>query len=54
MNIEKRIAEKAKDAIKVLYSADVDNIALESTNEDFKGDFTLVVFPYLKLSLIHI
>jgi arginyl-tRNA synthetase len=41
-----------KDAIKNLYKSEVtDNlIQLQETKKDFKGDFTLVVFPLLRFS----
>jgi len=41
-----------KDAIKNLYKSEVtdDLIQLQETKKDFKGDFTLVVFPLLRFS----
>ena len=41
-----------KDAIKNLYKREVtdDLIQLQETKKDFKGDFTLVVFPLLRFS----
>lgn len=50
MNIEKKISETIVEAIKALYGATVEKVALEKTNPDYKGDFTLVVFNFLKLS----
>lgn len=50
MNIEKKISEKIIEALKTLYGATVEKVALEKTNPDYKGDFTLVVFNFLKLS----
>jgi arginyl-tRNA synthetase len=50
MNIEKIISEKTREALKKLYSADVEKVMLEKTNPDFEGDYTLVVFNFLKLS----
>jgi arginyl-tRNA synthetase len=50
MNIEKQLSEKTKEALKVLYGADIDKVAFEKTNTDFVGDFTLVVFNFLKIS----
>jgi arginyl-tRNA synthetase len=52
MNIEIRIAEKVVDAIKALYEKDTEasNIQTQRTRKDFKGDFTVVVFPLLRIS----
>lgn len=46
------IAQKAAQAIKELYNADVDASTLQVsvTRKEFEGDFTLVVFPLLRLS----
>lgn len=50
ITIEKILSEKTVDAIKTLYGTTVEKISFEKTNPDFKGDLTLVVFPFLKLS----
>ena len=46
------IAQKAAQAIKELYNADVEASTLQVsvTRKEFEGDFTLVVFPLLRLS----
>ena len=46
------IASKAVEAIKALYGADVDakTLQVQVTRKDFEGDYTLVVFPLLKIS----
>ncbi len=46
------LKDKIKEAVKVLYSCDVDDnlIQLQETRKEFKGDFTLVVFPLLRYS----
>lgn len=46
------IASKASEAIKALYNADIEPSALQVsvTRKEFTGDFTLVVFPLLRLS----
>jgi arginyl-tRNA synthetase len=46
------LKEKVREAIKILYSTDVDDsiIQLQETRKDFKGDFTFVVFPLLRYS----
>jgi len=52
MNIEIRIAEKVVDAIKALYEKDIEakDIQTQRTRKEFKGDFTVVIFPLLRLS----
>src|ERR1017187_8728347 len=50
MNIEKKISEKTIEALQSLYSSTVEKVLLEKTNPDFVGDFTLVVFNFLKIS----
>jgi arginyl-tRNA synthetase len=52
MSPEKYIIEKAALAVKVLYGAEVDPSALQVqvTRKEFEGDYTLVVFPLLKIS----
>ena len=46
------LKDKIKEAVKVLFNCEVtDNlIQLQETRKDFKGDFTLVVFPLLRFS----
>jgi len=46
------IASKASEAIKALYGADVAASALQVsvTRKEFEGDYTLVVFPLLRVS----
>jgi len=48
--IELSIAEALKDCVKVLYNLDIEiNANLVSrTNKEFDGDFTIVVFPFVK------
>ncbi|MFQ3579976.1 MAG: arginine--tRNA ligase [Bacteroidales bacterium] len=50
--MEKSIKVHVKDALQKLYNVDPDdlNIEIEKTREGFEGDFTLVVFPFLKYS----
>ena len=52
MNIETIINETIIAAIKELYGQDVaaESIQLQKTRKEFEGDFTLVVFPFLKMS----
>ncbi|MGM9739277.1 MAG: arginine--tRNA ligase [Candidatus Cryptobacteroides sp.] len=46
------ILTKAVEAIKSLYGADVeqDSLQVQVTRKEFEGDYTLVVFPLLKIS----
>lgn len=50
--IENLIKQNLKETLEQLYNIQiaVENIALEQTKPDFEGDFTFVVFPYLKQS----
>lgn len=52
MTPESFIASKAAKAIKEIYGADVDASTLQVgvTRKEFEGDFTLVVFPLLRIS----
>ena len=52
MNLEKLIVENVKIALENLYNQSVDDklIQVQSTRKDFEGDYTLVVFPFLKIS----
>ena len=52
INPEKFIAEKAAEAVKSLYGAEMDQSAfqVQVTRKEFEGDYTLVVFPLLKVS----
>jgi len=52
MDILKLLKETTAKAIKTLYSADanLDQISFSPTRKEFNGDFTLVVFPFLKIS----
>ncbi|OQX73960.1 MAG: hypothetical protein B6D61_12015, partial [Bacteroidetes bacterium 4484_249] len=52
MNFAQLITGWTAEAIKVLYDQSIEpkSVQIEKTNPEFKGDFTLVVFPLLKLS----
>jgi arginyl-tRNA synthetase len=51
-NIEQQIRTACAAAVKELYSADIEaaSIAVERTNKDQTGDYTVVVFPLLRVS----
>jgi arginyl-tRNA synthetase len=46
------LKEKIKEAVKIIYNSEVkdDLIQVQETRKDFKGDFTLVVFPLMRFS----
>ena len=52
MTTEQFIASKASEAVKALYGADVpaEQMQVQVTRKEFEGDFTLVVFPLLRIS----
>lgn len=52
MNIGHQISESAKKALAHLYNASAEklNIPIQPTREEFQGDFTIVVFPFLSFS----
>jgi arginyl-tRNA synthetase len=46
------LKRKIKEAVKIIYDSEVadDLVQIQETRKDFKGDFTLVVFPLLRFS----
>ncbi len=48
--IEYELQQSVSNALKQLYNHDVapENILLQKTKKEFEGDFTIVVFPYVK------
>ena len=52
MKIEKILAEAISQGMNTLYGADVTatDIKLEGTKKDFEGDYTFVMFPYLRVT----
>lgn len=52
MNIELLLKNKTTEAVKTLYNADIESklIQISKTKKDIEGDYTLVVFPFLKIS----
>jgi len=51
-SIHNLITESLKKAIASLYNASIENlnIAIQPTREEFEGDFTIVVFPFVSYS----
>jgi len=52
MNIEDILTQGASAAVKALYGADVaaKDVQIGATRKDFDGDYTIVTFPYLRIS----
>lgn len=52
MKIEKFLQEKIKETLNKLYGVDFpeETIQIQETRKEFKGDYTVVVFPFLKAS----
>ena len=52
MTPEQFISSKAAEAVKSIYGADIEPsmLQVQVTRKDFEGDYTLVVFPLLKIS----
>jgi len=51
-SLEQLLAGKTAAAVKALFGKDIDPAAVtfQKTNQDFEGDITLVVFPFVKLA----
>lgn len=50
MEFENQLQEDIKATLSELYDLNLENIDLQKTNSNFSGDFTLVVFPFLRQS----
>lgn len=52
MNIELLIQQEVSNAIRTLYNAEMElsAIQIQKTRKEFEGDYTVVVFPFLKVS----
>jgi len=52
MEIEAKLQADIIEGIKVLYGADIPGkqVQVQKTNKEFKGHYTLVTFPFLKIS----
>ncbi len=51
MNAEQNLIKYTVEAVKNLFNVDLnpDQVQLEKTNKEFEGDYTIVVFPLIKL-----
>lgn len=52
MHIEQQISQSVASAVKSLYGAEPDSRStrLQPTRKEFEGDFTLVVFPFVRMA----
>ncbi|MBQ5690061.1 MAG: arginine--tRNA ligase, partial [Alistipes sp.] len=51
MNIEQHISSVVKAAVEALYGEVADSqIQIQKTRKEFEGDYTLVVFPLVKMA----
>lgn len=50
--IEKDLVKSTVEAIKTLYGQDIEEkiVSVQKTRKDFEGDYTIVVFPFLKIA----
>lgn len=48
MNIEQNLSEEIQQAFQSVFEFAIDPPALQATNKEFAGDYTLVVFPFTK------
>lgn len=53
MNLEERLIESVVNGVKSLYGTDIEQslVQLQKTKKEFEGHITLVVFPFVKISL---
>ena len=49
MNIHKTLESFIKKAFETIYSVSIDTVEFQATRKDFKGDITVVVFPFLRV-----
>jgi len=49
MNIQDTLKSTIQNGFKALYDVDIDSVEFQSTRKDFKGDLTIVIFPFLRI-----
>ena len=49
MSIQDTLKSIIRKRIKTIYDVEIDSVEFQSTRKDFKGDITVVVFPFLKV-----
>ena len=52
VRLEDQIIKTTVEAVKALYNVDfeLDKVPIQRTRKDLRGDFTIVVFPFLRFS----
>jgi arginyl-tRNA synthetase len=49
MNLKSYIKEQSIEAIENLFQQSIEDVEIQITKDEFEGDYTLVVFPFVKL-----
>ena len=49
MDIQDTLKSTIQKGFKTLYDVEIDSIEFQSTRKDFKGDLTIVIFPFLRV-----
>lgn len=48
MDVQKILSDQVKEAVKIIYEVELENVEFQTTRKDFEGDITLVTFPMLR------
>ena len=49
MDIQHTLKSTIQKGFKTLYDVEIDSVEFQSTRKDFKGDITIVIFPFLRV-----
>ena len=49
MSIQETLKSATKEAFESIYDATIETVEFQATRKDFKGDITIVVFPFLRI-----
>ena len=49
MNLQETLSNHVQQAVKSIYSADLESVEFQATRKEFEGDITVVVFPMLRI-----
>ncbi|WP_040248662.1 arginine--tRNA ligase [Psychroserpens mesophilus] len=49
MNLQETLSNHVQQAVKSIYSADLESVEFQATRKEFAGDITVVVFPMLRI-----
>ena len=49
MNLQETLSNHVKQAVKSVYSAELESVEFQATRKEFAGDITVVVFPMLRV-----